>query len=103
MRQMILLVLVIYAKEYYAQNGFVLDSIDMTDAVFEQCEYCDEQSNRRNQRTEEQRNHNELRNQSYQAVAAQEHIEAGSNAVADALRKYMTQNHINILLEQGKS
>ena len=76
MRQMILLVLVIYAKEYYAQNGFVLDSIDMTDAVFEQCEYCDEKSNQRNQRTEERRNHNEQRNQSGQAVTAQEQIES---------------------------
>ena len=74
MRQVILLLLVIYAKEYYAQNGkdFVLDSVDMTDAVFEQCSYCDERSDR-----------------------------AGSRAVADALREYMTQNHINILLEQG--
>ena len=75
MRQVILLLLVIYAKEYYAQNGkdFVLDSVDMTDAVFEQCSYCDERSDR-----------------------------AGSRAVADALREYMTRNHINILLEQGK-
>ena len=75
MRQVILLLLVIYAKEYYAQNGkdFVLDSLDMTDAVFEQCSYCDERSDR-----------------------------AGSRAVADALREYMTRNHINILLEQGK-
>ena len=36
--------LVIYAKENHAQNWFVLDSIDMTDAVLEQCEYCEEQS-----------------------------------------------------------
>ena len=53
-------------------NGFVLDSIDMTDATFEQCSFCDERSDR-----------------------------AGSRAVADALREYMTQNHVNILLEQG--
>ena len=53
-------------------NGFVVPSIDMSDATFEQCSFCDERSER-----------------------------AGSRAVADALREYMTQNHINILLEQG--
>ena len=73
MRQVVFLLLVIYAKEDYAQNNFVLDSVDMTDAVYEQCSYCDERSDR-----------------------------AGSRAVADALREYMTRNHINILLEQGK-
>ena len=64
--------LVIYPKENKAWNGFVLNSINMTDSVFEQCSYCDERSDR-----------------------------AGSRVVADALREYMTQNHINILLEQG--
>ena len=44
----------------------------MTDATFEQCSFCDDRSDR-----------------------------AGSRAVADALREYMTKNHINILLEQG--
>ena len=75
MRQVIILLLVIYAKENYAQNGkdFVLDSVDMTDEVFDQCSHCDERSDR-----------------------------AGSRAVADALREYMSRNHINILLEQGK-
>ena len=73
MRHVILFLLIIYAKEDYAQNSFVLDSIDMTDAVYEQCSTCDERSDR-----------------------------AGSRAVADALREYMTRNHINILLEQGK-
>ena len=53
-------------------NGFVVPSIDMSDATFEQCSFCDERSER-----------------------------AGSRAVAEALREYMTQNHINILLEQG--
>ena len=54
-------------------NGFALDSIDLTDAVFEQCSTCDARANR-----------------------------AGSRAVADALRKYMTQNHVEILLEKGE-
>ena len=73
MRLVILLLLVISLKENSAQNGFVLNSIDMTDAMFDQCSYCDERSDR-----------------------------AGSKAVADALREYMTSNHIKILLEQGK-
>ena len=98
MRQIILLVLVTYAKEYYAQNGFVLDSIDMTDAVFEQCEYCHEKSDRRSGSQQIRRKVN----QSDQAVAPQEQIESVSKTVEDALRKYMTQNHINILLEHGK-
>ena len=55
-------------------SGFVVPSIDMSDATFEQCSFCDERSDR-----------------------------AGSRAVADALREYMTQNHVNILLEQGTS
>ena len=73
MRQVVFLLLVVYAKEDNAQNNFVLDSVDMTDAVYEQCSYCDERSDR-----------------------------AGSRAVSDALREYMSRNHINILLEQGK-
>ena len=85
MRQVIQLVLVIYAKENHAQNGFVLDSIDMTDAVLEQCEYCEEQSD-----------------QVDEDAALQEQIEAGSSEIANALQEYMTQNHVNILLEQGK-
>ena len=73
MRLVILLLLVIYPKENNARNGFVLDSINMTDSVFEQCSYCDERSDR-----------------------------AGSRAVANALREYMTKNHINIVLDQGR-
>jgi len=73
MRQVVFLLLVVYAKEDNAQNNFVLDSVDMTDAVYEQCSYCDERSDR-----------------------------AGSRAVADALREYMSRNHINILLEQDE-
>ena len=73
MRMVILLLLMINLKENSAQNGFVLDSIDMTDAMFDQCSYCDERSDR-----------------------------VGSKAVSDSLREYMTRNHIKILLEQGK-
>ena len=71
MRQGLLLMLAI-ALTGQMVNGFVVPSIDMSDATFEQCSFCDERSDR-----------------------------AGSRAVADALREYMTQNHINILLEQG--
>jgi len=63
--------IVICAIADYGVDGFVLDSIDMTDATFERCSFCDDRSDR-----------------------------AGSRAVADALREYMTKNHINILLEQ---
>ena len=71
MRHVIFLLLIIYAKEDFAQNS-VLDTIDMNNTTYDQCSTCDERSDR-----------------------------AGSRAVADALREYMTQNHINILLEQG--
>ena len=53
-------------------NDFVLDSIDLTDAVFEQCTTCDARSDR-----------------------------AGNRAVAGALREYMTRNHVQILLAKG--
>lgn len=52
-------------------NGFALDSIDLTDAVFQQCTTCDARSDR-----------------------------AGLRAVAGALRDYMTRNHVKILLEK---
>ena len=54
-------------------NGFALDSLDLTDAVFEQCSTCDARSDR-----------------------------AGSKAVGEALKEYMTRNHVKILLERGK-
>jgi len=67
------LLVAIYALVEFAVNGFVLDSIEMSDAIFEQCSFCDERSNR-----------------------------AGSRAVSNTLRDYMSQNHINILLEQDE-
>jgi len=54
-------------------NNFVLDSIDLTDVVFEQCTTCDARSDR-----------------------------AGNRAVAGALREYMTRNHVQILLEKDE-
>jgi len=72
MRKAIFLLLALFAITNQIANGFVLDSIDMTNATFEQFSSPDERSDR-----------------------------AGSEIVADALREYMTQNQIKILLDQS--
>jgi len=50
---------------------FVLDSIDLDEATFQACSYCDERSDR-----------------------------AGTRAAATALREFMTKNHVDIVLNK---
>jgi len=72
MQKAISLLLALFAITNHLANGFVLDSIDMDNSTFEQFSSPDERSDR-----------------------------AGSEIVADALREYMTQNQIKILLDQS--
>ena len=72
MRQVILVLLAIYVSTDYVVNGFILDSINMTNETFDEVSLRDGGSDA-----------------------------AGSRVVAEALREYMTQNHIKILLEQS--
>ena len=74
MQKAISLLLSLFAITNHNANGFVLNSIDMTNSTFDQISSRDEQSDR-----------------------------AGSEIVADALREYMTQNQIKILLDQSNS
>ena len=71
MQKAILILLAFFVATNNVANGFVLDSIDMTNSTFEQ-----------------------LSSGSDRAV---------SEIVADALREYMTQNEIKILLDQSNS
>jgi len=72
MQKAISLLLALFAITNHLANGFVLDSIDMDNSTFEQFSSPDDRSDR-----------------------------AGSEIVADALREYMTQNQIKILLDQS--
>ena len=72
MQKAILLLLALFAITNHLANGFILDSIDMDNSTFEQFSSPDDRSDR-----------------------------AGSEIVADALREYMTQNQIKILLDQS--
>ena len=74
MQKAISLLLSLFAITFHNANGFVLNSIDMTNSTFDQISSRDEQSDR-----------------------------AGSEIVADALREYMTENQIKILLDQSNS
>ena len=71
MQKEISILLTFFAVTNNVANGFVLDSIDMTNSTFEQ-----------------------LSSGSDREV---------SEIVADALREYMTQNEIKILLDQSNS
>jgi len=51
--------------------NFVLNSIDLDESTFQTCTYCDERSDR-----------------------------AGSRAASNALREYMTRNHVDIILNK---
>jgi len=73
MQKAISLLLSLIAITNHNANGFVLNSIDMANSTFEKFASRGEQSDR-----------------------------AGSEIVADALREYMTQNQIKILLDQSE-
>jgi len=55
-----------------AESKFKLSAINMTDNTFQACSYCDARSDR-----------------------------AGSRATADALREYMTRDHVAITVDKG--
>jgi len=67
-----LLLLLLMLPIAITDNGFILNSITMDQTTFDACSTCDARADR-----------------------------AGNKAVADALRNFMTRNHVKIAIESG--
>eukprot|EP00091_Calanus_sinicus_P003969 TRINITY_DN14155_c0_g1_i1.p1 TRINITY_DN14155_c0_g1~~TRINITY_DN14155_c0_g1_i1.p1 ORF type:complete len:129 (-),score=32.79 TRINITY_DN14155_c0_g1_i1:16-378(-) len=63
---------VLFLCDVLTVHGFLLDSITMSPELFDQCSTCDARADR-----------------------------AGNRAVADALREFMTRNHVKLAVESG--